>query len=39
MPGRNFFTNLSTPANLDEITLGFEKRFEDIGGYWMLEDE
>lgn len=27
-----------TPRSLDEILPGFEKIFEEIGGYWMLED-
>ncbi|CZR57879.1 uncharacterized protein PAC_07768 [Phialocephala subalpina] len=26
------------PRKLDEIIPGFEKTFEDIGGYWMLDD-
>jgi alpha 1,2-mannosyltransferase len=27
-----------TPRPLDEIVPGFQKKFEDIGGYWMLDD-
>ncbi len=27
------------PRNLDEIVPGFQKTFEDIGGYWMLDED
>ena len=28
-----------SPRKLDEILPDFEKTFESIGGYWMLEDD
>ena len=27
------------PRKLDEIIPGFQKTFEEIGGYWMLDDD
>jgi alpha 1,2-mannosyltransferase len=33
----DFYQVLARP--LDEIVPGFEKTFEDIGGYWMIEDD
>ena len=38
--GAKFCTDLLEvhPRKLDEIVPGFQKTFEEIGGYWMLDD-
>jgi alpha 1,2-mannosyltransferase len=38
-PGAKFCTDMrDVSRKLDEIVPGFEKTFEEVGGYWMLDE-